>query len=229
MIDKRVATAERALDGIADGASVMVNGFGGAGVPGALVRALAATGVRDLTIITNSLRHIDEYAPALFTERRVRRAVASAARSRGPDTAPYERQWLDGDLEIEMVPQGTFAERMRAAGAGIPAFFTPTGAGTLIAEGKEVREFDGQPCLLEHALRADFALLRAARADRWGNVAFRGTQANFGPVMAMASRVAVVEVESISAEPLPPDAVHLPGIYVDRVIELPDLRGEVAS
>lgn len=222
MIDKRVKTVEAALDGLGDGASILISGFGGAGVPFALIRALDETGARDLTLIMNGVRYVDGFAPRIFGDRRVSRVVCSAARSRGPNTSNYERQWLDGELEIEMVPQGTFAERIRAGGAGIPAFFTPTAVGTQLAEGKEIREFQGRPCVLEQAITADFALIRAARADRWGNVRFRGAQGNFALAMAMAARTAVVETGSATDDPIEPDNIHIPGILVDRVIELED-------
>ena len=224
MIDKRVESLETALDGLEDGASVMINGFGGTGVPFQFIRALEGMSVRNLTIITNSVRFVDGFAPALFNDKRVAKVIVSAARSRGPDTSNYERQWLDGELEIEMLPQGTFAERMRAGGAGIPAFFTPTGAGTDLAAGKEERMFDGRPCVLEAAITADFAFIRASRADRWGNLRFRGTQANFGLAMAMAARCTVVETNDASDEPIGPDDVHVPGIFVDRILECEDLR-----
>jgi len=223
MIDKRVETVEAALEGLGDGASIMVNGFGGTGVPFALVRALEGMSARDLTLILNGVRFVDGFAPGIFDAKRVSKVVVSAARSRGPDTSNYERQWLDGELEIEMVPQGTFAERMRAGGAGIPAFFTPTGAGTDLATGKEERDFEGQPCILENALTADFALIRAARVDRWGNVRFRGTQGNFGLAMAMAARVTVIETSDTSQDPIPPEDVHIPGIFVDRVFHCEDM------
>jgi 3-oxoacid CoA-transferase A subunit len=220
MIDKRVETIEAALDGLGDGASILVSGFGGAGVPFALIRALENMPVRNLTLILNGIRFVDGFAPRIFGDRRVSRVICSAARSRGRDTANYERQWLDGLLEIEMVPQGTFAERMRAGGAGVPAFYTPTAVGTDLADGREVREFQGRPCVLETAITADFALIRAARADRWGNVRFRGAQGNFG--LAMAIRTTVVETDNATDEPIEPDSIHVPGIYIDRVIELED-------
>lgn len=224
MIDKRVPTVEAAIDGLTDGAVIMISGFGGAGVPLALVTALAQTSIRDLTLIINGIRHLDTCAPNLFGEHRVLKAICSAARGRGREPTLYERQWQAGELEVEMVPQGTFAERMRAGGAGIPAFYTPTAAGTPLGEGKETREFNGRPCVLETALTADFALMRGHCADRWGNIDFRGTQANFGPAMAAAARVTVVEVDQISDTPLPPDQIDVPGIYVQRVIALPDER-----
>lgn len=224
MIDKRVSTVEAALDGLSDGASLMLSGFGGAGFPVALVRAVERLGVCDLTLIMNTLRFVESYAPRLFQERRVRRAVCSAARGRGEQPTSFERQLLAGELEIELVPQGTFSERIRAGGAGIPAFYAPAGIGTPLAEGRETREFDGRSYLLETALRGDFALMRAHLADRWGNVAFRGSQMNFAPGMAAAARITVVEVDRIEAEPLPPHAIDIPGIYVQRVIALADER-----
>lgn len=224
MIDKRVDSTEAALAGLADGARIMVSGFGGAGLPVALVKAVEASGVGGLTLILNSLRFVETYAPRLFEERRVARAICSAARGRGAEPSRYETQYFGGELELELVPQGTFSERMRAGGAGIPAFFTPTGVDTSLAEGKEMREFEGRPCVLETAIRADFALLRADRADRWGNISFRGTQGNFAPAMAMAATTAVAEVSRIEDEPLPPNAIDIPGIYVQRVIQLADER-----
>ncbi len=224
MIDKRIATIDTAMDGITDGASVMISGFGGAGLPVVLIQALEAAPVGGLTLILNSLRFIETYAPRLITDRRVRKAIASAARGRGKEPSEYELQLEQGQLELELSPQGSLAERLRAGGAGIPAFFTPTGAGTKLTEGKESRDFDGRECVLETALTADFALMRAAVADRWGNIAFRGTQSNFGPAMAMASRIAVVEVDTVTNEPLPSDAIDIPGIFIQRVIAVPDGR-----
>ena len=224
MIDKRITKVEEALAGIANGATVMVSGFGGAGLPVVLIQALEATPARDLTLILNSLRFIETYAPSLFTDRRVIKTVSSAARSRGTGTAVYEYQVEEGFLEAEIVPQGTFAERVRAGGAGIPAFYTPTGVGTKLTEGKEVRDFDGRPCVLEPALTADYAIMRATVADRWGNISFVGTQSNFGPAMAMAAKVTVVEVDEVLDEPLNPRVVDIPGIFTQRVIAVPDAR-----
>ncbi len=224
MIDKRVVSVEAALEGLSDGASIMISGFGGAGAPVALIHALEQTSIRDITLIMNGIRYMDTHAPKLFGDRRVRKAICSSARGRGREPTAFERQWQAGVLEIEINPQGTFTERMRAGGAGIPAFFTPTGAGTQLAEGKETRDFDGRSCILETALTADFALLRGHLADRWGNIGFRGTQANFGPSMAAAARITVVEVEAISPDPLPPSDIGISGIYVQRIIALPDAR-----
>ena len=224
MIDKRISSMELALAGLVDGARVMINGFGGAGTPLELIKGLEETGACELVLLLNSLRYVDSVAPRIFAERRVRGAVTTAVRAHGRATSNFEQQWLDGDLEVELVPQGTFVERIRAGGAGIAAFYTPTGIGTELAKGKEVREFDGKFYLLETALTADFALLRAARADRWGNISCRGTQANFGPAMATAATVTVVEVDEIVDGPLPPADIHIPGIFVQRVIELPIRR-----
>ena len=224
MIDKRVDTVEQALEGLSDGASIMIGGFGGSGLPVALVRALETTTARDLTVILISLRFIELYAPRMITERRIVKGICTAARSPGKAQSEYERQIGEGALELELTPQGTFAERLRAGGAGVPAFYTPTGVGTLLAEGKESREFDGQQCLLETGLKADFALIRATVGDRWGNVSFRGTQRNFCLAMATAARTTVVEVETIQTTPLSPEAIDVPGIFTQRIIALPDGR-----
>ncbi len=226
MIDKRVPSLEAALAGLTSGMTLMMSGFGGAGAPVNLMRALARHDARDLTVIINSLRFLEGQAPSLFDDRRVIAAVCSAFRGRGATPSAYERQWQEGALKIELSPQGTFAERIRAGGAGIPAFFTPTAAGLELGEGKEVRSFDGRPAVLETALKADFAFLRAAEADRMGNIRFHGTQGNFGPAMAMASKVAVVEVGVVSETLLPPDRIHCPGVYVNRVIHAPE-TGEI--
>ncbi|MEQ9125066.1 MAG: 3-oxoacid CoA-transferase subunit A [Alphaproteobacteria bacterium] len=220
MIDKRVESPAAALADLKDGATVMISGFGGAGVPVALIQALDASGVKDLDIVINAIRFLETHSPALFREKRVRKLTCSAFRGREKEPSNYERQWHAGELRIDLSPQGTFAERIRAGGAGIPAFYTPTAAGTQLDAGKEVREFGGRPCLLETALTADFALLRAAEADRFGNLRFHGSQANFGPAMATAARVAVVEVPRFSETPLPPEKIHLPGVYVDRIVHL---------
>jgi 3-oxoadipate CoA-transferase, alpha subunit len=221
MIDKRVENVEQALDGLTDGATIMMSGFGGTGIPHTLTTALGATSIGNLTLITNGVRHTEDCAPALFEDKRVAKVIVSAARSRGREPTTSERQLEDGTLELELVPQGTFAERMRAAGAGIPAFYTPTGLGTKLTEGKEVREFNGRQYVLEAALGADFAFIGVERADRWGNVSFRGTQENFGPAMAMGSRIAIVEARHVTDEPIPPREVDIPGIYVQRVLQIP--------
>lgn len=221
MINKKVSNLAEALDGIADGDSIMLGGFGGAGVPVVLTEGLGKLDIRNITIIANSVRFTETYAPALFEEKRIDKVIVSAARSRGREPTTSERQLEDGSLELELVPQGTFAERMRAAGAGIAAFYTPTGVGGKLTEGKEIREFNGRDYALEIALGADFALIGADRADRWGNVSFRGSQHNFGTAMAMGSKIAIIEARHFSEDPIPPDEVDIPGIYVQRVLHVP--------
>jgi 3-oxoadipate CoA-transferase, alpha subunit len=220
VIDKLVQSPRAALADLPHGAIVMVSGFGGAGSPDTLLRELETLGATGLTLVINSARRAHDIAPLLFDAGRVQHVIASAARGPGRDLAVYEQQAVAAKLEVTIVPQGSFAERIRAGGAGIPAFYTPTGAGTALAAGKEVRSFDGRECVLEHALTADFALLRAERADRWGNVAFSGSQANFGPAMAAAARITVVEVREICDEPIAPHLIGVAGIYVQRVVQV---------
>jgi len=221
MIDKVVGDLDAAMDGLHRGASIMISGFGNAGIPVTLVRALGAMQLSGLTLIVNAIRRVDAVEASLFEARRVDHVITTAFR--GPEAAPagFEQQWKRGEVSLEILPQGTFAERIRAGGAGIPAFYTPTAVGTPLVEGREQRDFNGQNCVLEQALTADFALLRAQKADRYGNLYFRGTQANFGFAMATAARTTVVEVEEISETALPPEQVHLPGIYVQRVLRAP--------
>ena len=226
MIDKRVPDLAAALAGVEDGMTLMISGFGGSGAPVNLMRQLAAMSATNLTVVMNSLRFLEGQAPSLFEDARIARAICSAFRGRGRDPSLYERQWQAGDLEIELVPQGTFSERVRAGGAGIPAFFTPTAAGLELAAGRETRDFGGRLCVLETALSGDFALLRAAEADRMGNLRFRGSQANFGPGMATACKVAVAEVAAFSDDLLPPDQIGLSGVYIDRVVLAPE-TGEI--
>lgn len=216
-----VADIGGAMAGIGSGASIMISGFGKAGIPSNLVRALGAMDLSGLTLIMNAIRRIDECHPSLFTERRVDHVITTAFR--GPDAVParYEQQWQRGEMTLEILPQGTFAERIRAGGAGIPAFYSPTAVGTRLVEGREQRDFNGRTCVLEEALTADFTLLRAQKADRYGNLYFRGTQANFGTAMATAAQTTIVEVDEISETALPPEDVHLPGIYVQRVLQAP--------
>lgn len=224
MIDKHVSTIEEALTGIGDGMTLMFGGFGGAGVPINLMRALESCQAKDLTIVSNSVRFLEDYAPALFERKQIRHAVASAARSRGSASGISELQLEDGTLSLDVSPQGSFAERIRAGGAGIPAFYTPTGVGTPVVEGKEHREFNGVMHVLEYALKSDFTLMRADKADRYGNLYFRGTQGNFGRDMAAASKCTVVEVREIVDDLLPRVDIHVPGVFVKRVIQLPDAR-----
>ncbi|MGW6532482.1 CoA transferase subunit A [Streptomyces venezuelae] len=234
-MDKVVATAAEAVADVRDRVSVAVGGFGLSGVPNELIRALHASGVRGLHVVSNNCGALDSGLAVLLAAGRIARVTGSYIGA----NKEFARQYLGGELEVELIPQGTLAERLRAGGAGIPAFYTPAGVGTQVAEGglplrhdgqggvalaspaKEVREFDGTPYVLERAIRTDFALVRAARGDRHGNLVFHGSARNFNPLAAMAGRVTVAEVEEL-VEPggIDPDAVHLPGIFVRRVVPL---------
>ncbi|MFI4924112.1 MAG: 3-oxoacid CoA-transferase subunit A [Vicinamibacteria bacterium] len=217
MIDKTVPTLEAAVAGIEDGATVMVGGFGTSGIPVALIDALIAQGARDLTVVNNNAGNGDHGLAALLVARRVRKIVCSFPRQ--VDSWVFDGLWRAGAIELELVPQGTLAERIRAAGAGIGAFFTPTAVGTELGAGKETRVIDGRVHVLEHALRADYALIRADRADRWGNLVYRKAARNFGPIMAAAAACTIVQVrEIVPLGALDPEAVATPGIYVKRVV-----------
>jgi 3-oxoacid CoA-transferase subunit A len=209
-------SVEDALEGIHDGATLLASGFGLVGIPQALIQGLCDRGVRDLTVISNNCG-VDGWGLGLLLRRRqIRKVIASYV----GENKEFERQLLAGEVEVELVPQGTLAERIRAGGAGIPAFYTPAGVGTPYAEGKETRLFQGRTYLCERGLTADFALVKAWRADGLGNLVYRRTARNFAPVMAAAGRVTVAEVEElVPAGTIDPDAVHTPGIYVQRVVE----------
>jgi 3-oxoadipate CoA-transferase, alpha subunit len=217
-IDKRVASATEALADVADGATVFISGFGGAGFPNVLIRALRDRGAKDLTLVVNSATHRYSLTHELIEAGLVRKVVCTAARGHSKEASAFEQRWMEGRIELECVPQGTFTERIRAGGAGIPAFFTPVGFGTELAKGKEVRNFEGRDYVLERAMTGDVALVRADTADRYGNLSFRYAQMNFGPVMATAATLAVAEVRAVLDEPMPHEQVHLPGVYVDRVV-----------
>jgi 3-oxoadipate CoA-transferase alpha subunit len=223
-IDKRWASATTALADVADGASVMISGFGGAGFPNVLIRALREAGPRNLTLVVNSATHRFSLTHELIEAGQVRRVICTAARGHEATLSPFEQLFKEGQIELECVPQGTFSERIRAGGAGIPAFYTPVSVGTPLAAGKETRVFDGRVHVLEHAIRADIALIRADRADRYGNLAFRYAQANFGPAMATASRVTVAEVRAFEDAPLPHTEIQLPGVFVRRAVAVGDAR-----
>jgi 3-oxoacid CoA-transferase A subunit len=197
---------------------VLISGFGGAGFPNVLIRALRDRGSKDLTLVVNSATHRYSHTHELIEAGLVRKVICTAARGHSKEPSSFERLWMEGKIELECVPQGTFAERIRAGGAGIPAFYTPVGFGTELTRGKEVRSFDGREYVLEQAIKGDLALVRADAADRYGNLAFRYAQMNFGPVMATAARLAVAEVRAVLDEPMPHSRVQLPGIYVDRVV-----------
>jgi 3-oxoacid CoA-transferase A subunit len=219
MLDKVVDSPDAAVADIPDGATIMVGGFVSAGSPTNLIRALQRQGARDLTAIANNIGLGDEL-DILCQSRQLRKLIASfAIRASGGRMSAFEQQWRAGAVELELVPQGTLAERIRAGGAGIPAFYTPTGAGTVAADGKETRGFDGRLCVLEHALTADVALVRAHTADRAGNLAYRGAGRNFNVPMATAARRVIAEVqELVPTGALDPERVVTPGLYVHRLV-----------
>jgi 3-oxoadipate CoA-transferase alpha subunit len=217
LVDKSVTTVEEAVAGIGDGASVMISGFGTAGMPDRLVDALIARGASDLTIVSNNAGNGETGLAALIKAGRVRKVVCSFPRQ--ADSHNFDTRYRAGQIELELVPQGNLAARIQAAGAGLGAIFTPTGYGTLLAEGKEARVIDGRGYVLEYPIAADFALIKAHRADRWGNLVYRKAARNFGPIMAMAARTAIVEVEEIvPLGSIDPEAVVTPGVFVQRVV-----------
>ncbi|MHA3117170.1 CoA transferase subunit A [Acinetobacter sp. ANC 4635] len=209
------SAADALQDIVNDGQTFAVGGFGLCGIPEALIAALKETGAKELTCISNNAG-VDGFGLGLLLEtKQIKKMISSYV----GENKEFERQYLSGELEVELTPQGTLAEKLRAGGAGIPAFFTQTGVGTLIAEGKEVREFDGKEYILEHSLTADVALVKAYKADKAGNLVFRKTARNFNPMCAMAGKVTVAEVEQlVEIGELDPDEIHLPGIYVNRII-----------
>jgi len=226
VIDKVVGSMAEAMAGISDGAVVLIGGFGAVGQPDALIEGLIEQGARGLTVVSNNAGTGHAGLARLMALGRVRRIVCSFPRSAG--SVVFEDLYKAGKLELEIVPQGTLAERLRAAGAGIAAFYTPTGAATLLARGKEARDFGGRTHLLEYALKGDVALVEAWQADRWGNLTYRRSGRNFNPVMAMAAALTIVQTRHIVAlGTLDPEAVVTPGIFVDRVLHVP--YGEPAA
>lgn len=220
MIDKRVRTLAEAMEGIADGATVLLGGFGNVGQPDTLVDGLIEQGARDLTVVANNAGTGRTGLARLMELGRVRRIICSFPRSAG--SVVFEELYKAGRIELEIVPQGTLAERMRAAGAGIGAFFTPTAAGTQLGRGKEVREINGRAHVLEYALPGDVALVEAWQADRWGNLTYRSSARNFNPVMASAATLTIVEARHIvELGALDPEAVVTPGVFVNRVLHVP--------
>ena len=220
MIDKICPSVEAALAGVADGATIMIGGFGGAGQPAELIAALIDQGARDLVIVNNNAGNGDFGLAALMKAGRVRKIICSFPRQ--TDSHVFDGLYRAGTLELELVPQGNLAERIRAAGAGIGAFFTPTGYGTPLAEGKETREIDGRMYVLEHPIHADVALIKAERGDRWGNLTYRKTARNFGPIMAAAAKLTVASVhEIVPLGGIDPEVVVTPGLYVQRVVCVP--------
>ncbi|GIL41623.1 3-oxoacid CoA-transferase subunit A [Roseiterribacter gracilis] len=220
MIDKFVTNMADAMSGIADGATVLVGGFGQVGQPNALIEALIEHGAKDLTVVANNAGTGRAGLARLMELGRVRRIVCSFPRSTG--SVVFEELYAAGKIELEIVPQGTLAERMRAAGAGVRAFYTPTAVGTKLAEGKEVREIGGTNCVLETALHGDVALVECWTADRWGNLVFRSSGRNFNPVMAMAGKLTIVQTQHVAElGELDPEVIVTPGIFVNRVIHVP--------
>jgi 3-oxoadipate CoA-transferase alpha subunit len=217
MVDKTVASPEAAVADIRDGATVMIGGFGPAGQPAALIEALIAQGARELTVVNNNAGNGETGLAALLKARRVRKIICSFPRQ--ADSQVFDSLYRKGEIELEVVPQGNLAERIRAAGAGIGAFFTPTGHGTLLGEGKETRVIGGRPHILEYALAADFALIKAHRGDRLGNLVYRKAARNFGPIMATAAACAIAQVDVlVPVGALDPEAIVTPGIFVRRVV-----------
>ena len=219
MIEKEVASLGEAVADIADGATVMIGGFGTAGLPNELIGALLEQGAKNLTVVNNNAGNGDTGLAALLAARRVRKIVCSFPRQ--ADSHHFDRLYRAGEIELELVPQGNLAERIRAAGAGIGGFFTPTGYGTELAKGKETRAIDGRMYVLESPLHADVAFIKAERGDRWGNLTYRMTARNFGPVMATAATTTIAQVsEVVPTGDLDPEAVVTPGIFVDRVVRV---------
>ena len=215
-MDKRVASADEAIRDVQDGATVAVGGFGLSGNPENLIHALHRKGVKDLTIISNNCGIDDKGLGILLAAGQVRKMVSSYV----GENKIFERLFIEGKLEVELCPQGTLAERLRAGGAGIAGFYTPTGYGTELAKGKEVRDFDGRMYVLERPLKADFSLVKAWKGDRWGNLIYRKTAANFNPMIATCGTVCVAEVEQlVEIGDLPPDGIHTPSIYVKRIFQ----------
>jgi 3-oxoacid CoA-transferase subunit A len=215
-MDKVIKNAMEAIRDIQDGATIMVGGFGLCGIPENLIAAIRAKGTKDLTVISNNAG-VDDFGLGLLLQtRQIRKMISTYV----GENQEFERQCLSGELEVELVPQGTFAERIRAGGAGIAAFFTPTGVGTLVAEGKEKRTFEGREYIMERALRADFAFIKAFRGDHAGNLMYRKTARNFNPMMATAARITIAEVEHLVATgSIEPDHIHTPGIFVKRIFQ----------
>jgi len=213
---KVVGSAEEAIQDVFDGATIMVGGFGLCGMPENLIRALAAKGVKNLTTISNNAGVDGLGVGLLLANGQIKRHVGTYV----GENKLLEQMVLNGTVQLDLVPQGTFAERIRAGGAGIPAFFTPTGVGTVVADGKEAREFDGRTYIMERALNADFAFIKAWKGDKWGNLIYRKTARNFNPMMATAAKITIAEVEHL-VEPgeLDPDTVHTPSVFVKRIFQ----------
>lgn len=224
MINKEVSNADEAIHDIADNSTLMLGGFGLCGIPENCIASLVKKGTTGLTCISNNAG-VDDFGIGLMLKtRQVKKMISSYV----GENAEFERQLLSGELEVDLIPQGTLAERVRAGGAGIPAFFTPAGYGTEVAEGKEVREFNGKMHLLESWLKADFALVKAWKGDKSGNLVFKGTARNFNPMMAMAGKITIAEVEElVEIGELDPNQIHTPGIYVQRIFQGKDYEKRI--
>lgn len=224
MSSKVFKDAKSALEGVKDGMTILVGGFGLCGIPENLIVALRDTGAKNLTCVSNNAGVDDFGLGLLLHTRQIKKMISSYV----GENKTFEKQFLSKELELEFAPQGTLAERLRAGGAGIPAFYTPTGVGTLIAEGKEVREFNGRPYLLEKGITGDFALVKAWKADKFGNLVFRKTARNFNPMIATAGKITVVEVEElVEVGELDPDQIHTPGVFVQRIIKGPSYEKRI--
>ena len=215
-MDKRISSADAAIASLHDGATILMGGFGLCGIPENLIAAVCRKGTKDLTIVSNNAG-IDDFGIGLLLQnRQVKKMVSTYV----GENKLFEQLVLSGELQVELNPQGTLAERLRAGGAGIPAFFTPTGFGTMVAEGKETRDFDGRQYVLERAIRGNFAFVKAWKGDRWGNLIYRKTARNFNPMMATAADYVIAEVEElVGLGQLPPDQVHTPGIFINAILQ----------
>ena len=217
-MDKRVANADAAIATLRDGVTILMGGFGLCGIPENLIAAVQRKGTKNLTIVSNNAGIDGAGVGILLGNRQVKKMISTYV----GENKTFERMVLAGELEVELNPQGTLSERLRAGGAGIPAFFTPTGYGTMVAEGKEIREFHGRKCVMERALRGDFAFIKAWKGDRWGNLIYRKTARNFNPMMATAADYVIAEVEElVELGQLEPDRIHTPGIFVNAIFQGP--------
>jgi 3-oxoacid CoA-transferase subunit A len=217
-MDKRIASADAAIEKINDGATILMGGFGLCGIPENLIAAVRRKGTKDLTIVSNNAGVDDFGIGVLLQQRQVKKMISTYV----GENKLFEQLVLSGELQVELNPQGTLSERLRAGGAGIPAFYTPTGYGTMVADGKETREFDGRMFVMERAIRGNFAFIRAWKGDRWGNLTYRKTARNFNPMMATAADHVIAEVEElVELGQLDPDQVHTPGIFIDAIFKGP--------
>jgi 3-oxoacid CoA-transferase subunit A len=223
-LDKRITSADAAIANLNDGATILMGGFGLCGIPENLIAAVRRKGTKDLTIVSNNAG-IDDFGIGLLLQnRQVRKMVSTYV----GENKLFEQLVLSGELQVELNPQGTLAERLRAGGAGIPAFYTPTGVGTMVAEGKETRDFDGRPYVLERGIRGDFAFVKAWKGDRWGNLIYRKTARNFNPMMATAADYVIAEVEELlDLGQLPPDQIHTSGIFVNAIFQGPNYEKRI--